>query len=120
MPVRFVGGPLDGKALEPDQVDALVYECPQPTASGYRDFVTVPAFAAWEPILRGVLPRDEATAYETYERVFLDKDTFEFRHVTGEMYFQAIAEAAALHKRRIGCAWWLGLGLFAMIVSAFG
>jgi hypothetical protein len=79
----------------------------------------VPSFVDWERILGGALPRDEATEYFTYERVFLDKNTFELRHVTGEEYFMAIGEAATLHKRRAGCAWWLGLGLFVMIVLAF-
>jgi hypothetical protein len=120
MPVRFVGGPLDGKTLELDQIDALVYECPQPTKSGHRDFVTAPSFADWDRILRGVLPRDEATAYSTYERVFLSESTFEFRHVTVEMYFQAVAEAASLHKHRDGCVWWLGIGSLALIILTLG
>ncbi len=115
-PVRFVGGPLDGKTLELDQIDALIYECPLRTKSGHRDFVTVPLFEYWERILRGVLPRDEASGYSSYERIFLDANTFEFRHVTGEMYLQAVAEAAARTKFRDGCVWWLGCGVFVMAI----
>ena len=116
MSVRFVGGPLDGKTLEPDRIDALIYECPQPTKSGYRDFVTVPSFADWEANPRNELPRDEVPAYFLYERVFLNENSFEFRHVTAEEHLQAIGEAATLHRWRHGCRWWLGIGSFAMIV----
>jgi hypothetical protein len=128
MPVRFMGGPLDGKTLEHNQIDALVYECPQPTESGKRDFVTVPAFVDWQRILRGELSRDEASAYFTYERVSPNESTLEFRHVSDGEQWHAICEAARLHDERFRirartvtfAALLLGFALYAVTVSVFG